>query len=278
MKKSEFWKIVFGLILFDCVLAMFMLIFVNEKIVQMPFYIDKVDVLYITLVVITALLFVKLICFYKINAIVDKNEKYNLSSYNENLELEKSWAKQKIIELAECYKKGDMNTFIKSVDEAIGSIELDSRRHTDCTYVNIIIAYYQRICNVNEISLKLDLPYKIDKTNHNVGLTERTFNTIVGNIIDNAIDALNDSKQEKKEISLAINIDESNVKYSIKNNGKKIKRKELNKIFKMHYSSKGRNRGIGLFVVMKLVAQLDGILRVKSSDTETCFELSFDNK
>ncbi len=69
-----------------------------------------------------------------------------------------------------------------------------------------------------------------------------------------------------------------NAIFEIKNNGPKIKKEQLDKIFNMHYRINELNvdgSGIGLALVKNIVDIHKGSIYVESSENETCFYLSF---
>lgn len=86
--------------------------------------------------------------------------------------------------------------------------------------------------------------------------------TIIGNLIDNALEAV-DVVQEKN-IDIYLKVDEKNFVLEVNDTGVGIKKEQLPFIFQKKYSTKGENRGYGLFLVWTLVQELHGELEVSS--------------
>lgn len=73
---------------------------------------------------------------------------------------------------------------------------------------------------------------------------------------------------------------DNGVKISIKDNGKGIKKDELDKVFNLYYKSNTSETGtgLGLYITKNIVEQLNGVIRVKSIiDKETQFDIELPN-
>ncbi|MGM0874822.1 MAG: DcuS/MalK family sensor histidine kinase [Bacillota bacterium] len=87
--------------------------------------------------------------------------------------------------------------------------------------------------------------------------------TIVGNVIDNAIEAMNDMKEKK--LQLKLNYDKHQLQIKVRDSGPGLKKVQFTKIFKKGYSTKGSNRGYGLYLVSKSVESLGGSIQLNLS-------------
>lgn len=76
---------------------------------------------------------------------------------------------------------------------------------------------------------------------------------LIGNILDNAIDAV--EQYEIRKIHVYISENSESIVIEIRNMGDKIEPSELSRFFKKGYSSKGTNRGIGLYNVREICNQ-----------------------
>ncbi len=110
----------------------------------------------------------------------------------------------------------------------------------------------------------------------NVKLIEHKLTRILGNIIDNAIEALKESQTPYKEIKVQIQRKNERIVFIIWNNGPHIPKVVLNKIFNMGYSTKvGGDRGLGLSIVKELLSEMDGSISVTSdAENGTSFIIS----
>jgi two-component system, CitB family, sensor histidine kinase MalK len=101
--------------------------------------------------------------------------------------------------------------------------------------------------------------------------------TILGNLIDNAIDAVKESKQ--KRITLIFDYFENVLVVEVHDTGKGMDDVMQNVIFQKGMSSKGVNRGFGLFLVKQSLERLDGKFEIYSKVGEgTTFIVTFPYK
>jgi two-component system, CitB family, sensor histidine kinase MalK len=86
--------------------------------------------------------------------------------------------------------------------------------------------------------------------------------TIFGNLIDNAIEAVQEC--EKKEVEISLKYEDRMLSLSVKDTGRGIPKELEAMIFEKAFSTKGENRGYGLFLVRKSVEKVGGIIQFHS--------------
>lgn len=86
--------------------------------------------------------------------------------------------------------------------------------------------------------------------------------SIVGNLIENAIDEL--VKIENGKLYIKIDSDADGLRIIVKDNGLGIKKEMRDKIFKKGFTTKVGNRGYGLNIVKKIIDEADGIIELNS--------------
>lgn len=82
--------------------------------------------------------------------------------------------------------------------------------------------------------------------------------TILGNLIDNALDVL--KNQANKTVSVQFNYDGQVLHIEVADNGPGIEKSVINTIFHKGVSTKGKDRGIGLYLVKHSLERLNGQL------------------
>jgi CitB family two-component system sensor histidine kinase CitS len=88
--------------------------------------------------------------------------------------------------------------------------------------------------------------------------------SIIGNLIDNAFDAV-EGRKDGKVTFFAIDVGEDLV-IEVDDNGHGISEEDTNKIFQTGYSTKqGEDRGFGLAIVNQVVSNLNGTIEVQST-------------
>ncbi len=96
---------------------------------------------------------------------------------------------------------------------------------------------------------------------------------IFANIIDNAITALEEDKEQKnKKITVQISENAGEYLFIITNNGPVIPKEKIQQIFKNGFTSKlGEGHGLGLGIVKDIVDEHKGVIEVSSEIGRTSF-------
>ncbi|MBN2910051.1 two-component system sensor histidine kinase DcuS [Polycladomyces sp. WAk] len=97
-------------------------------------------------------------------------------------------------------------------------------------------------------------------------LTEELI-TIFGNLIDNGIDAVEES--QTKEIHVSLSFDGNVLSLTVRDSGQGIPEELHEKVFEKGFSTKGKDRGYGLFLVRQSIARLGGRLSMTSNNEGT---------
>lgn len=87
--------------------------------------------------------------------------------------------------------------------------------------------------------------------------------TLLGNLLDNAFDAVQMSETKEVNLHLAQRGDEWNIEVS--DSGPGIAAGKIPQLFQRGFSTKGKNRGLGLFLASAALAKLNGTMDVSSS-------------
>ena len=95
----------------------------------------------------------------------------------------------------------------------------------------------------------------------------------LGNLIDNARDALKDTKHPRIWVTLTEDV--KGYGFQIKNNGPRIPENVMESIFEAGFSLKGEGRGMGLYITRQTLREAGGDIRVESGDRSTAFIAHF---
>lgn len=90
--------------------------------------------------------------------------------------------------------------------------------------------------------------------------------TILGNLIDNSLDAVQCCAD--REIDLEFNIKDDVWEIIIQDSGEGIDSQYIDQIFNKGFSTKGESRGFGLYLVLSCIDELNGKIEVSSSANE----------
>ncbi|MGH4126070.1 MAG: sensor histidine kinase [Clostridium sp.] len=98
------------------------------------------------------------------------------------------------------------------------------------------------------------------------------FCRVLGNIIDNAIYALQE-RDENKIIKIELFEDLKTYRFRIKNNGPKICEEWINRVFDTGATTKGdKGEGMGLSIVKEILQKYEGDIEIFSDNEATIFE------
>lgn len=139
--------------------------------------------------------------------------------------------------------------------------------NTGNNYIDAIL----NLKNTKCLEYNIDLTACVDSLLEDTNLDDTQLSSILLNIIDNAIDELSKNNKSYKYIHLDTYKENNKHNISIKNNGKMID--DTQKIFKMGFSSKGNNRGYGLFYIKQILESNNCSIEVYSDEYETEFNI-----
>lgn len=108
---------------------------------------------------------------------------------------------------------------------------------------------------------------------------KEAFVTIIGNLLENAIEELNGGQTEAREIRLGvICAPDANI-ITCEDTGGGIREEILPRIFEKGVTSKGENHGTGLFLVKQLADKYGGEIEIETEEGEgTCFTVTFSGR
>ncbi len=115
---------------------------------------------------------------------------------------------------------------------------------------------------------ELNIKFNIDRSSHiphGVNIPDNELVCIVGNLVENAFEALRESAQTQKEVRVRIIPRKCYLKFIVMDNGPGIPPNIHRQVFKRGFTTKkGNNKGIGLSLVKQCVDNLRGAIRFRS--------------
>lgn len=161
---------------------------------------------------------------------------------------------------------------IKDVDAAINYISSISSSTNNFGFIlkviqNKIIAalIYGKFNYAKECNINLTLNKKSFLPNNNDYINNQDLVTIIGNLLENSIDSINQNKNsDDKEINLFISSTNKAFIITVDDTGIGIPDKNLKKIFQRGFSTKGNNRGVGLDLIKNIVDKKNGMINIDS--------------
>lgn len=126
----------------------------------------------------------------------------------------------------------------------------------------IVIAHvYQKICEAADHGIRLHTKFTCEL--ESVSIPDIYLVEIIGTLFDNAMENILEERPDA-EMYLEITGQEEDVMIEVCNEHPFIPQLEWKKFFQRGYSSKGKDRGLGLYHLKKLMAKYDGDILVQN--------------
>ncbi len=121
-----------------------------------------------------------------------------------------------------------------------------------------------KIARASECNVKFSLKENTSYKEKDIDIPSEALVTITGNLIDNALDAMNRSHKECKELSIGIYSKPGDLLIIVQDSGPGIPKDIRETIFEKGFSTKGKGRGLGLYHTKQLILSLGGEIFVES--------------
>ncbi|MBQ8382732.1 MAG: Spo0B domain-containing protein [Clostridia bacterium] len=138
-----------------------------------------------------------------------------------------------------------------------------------------------KTARASELNIRFVLRESSYFSNSDLHLPTEALVTVIGNLIDNAFEAMNEGEEytEQKELLFGIYSRPGAVLITADDTGVGISPEDLPHVFENGYSTKGTGRGTGLYQVKTLVEGLGGTVTVESQKgVGASFSVSFTQK
>ena len=135
-----------------------------------------------------------------------------------------------------------------------------------------------KIARASELNINFVLREGCYYSTADMNLPSEMLITVIGNLLDNAFDAMNESTDYKKhkELMFGIYSKPGAVLITVDDTGSGIKSSDLELIFENGFSTKGEGRGTGLYQVKAMVENFGGKITVESQEgVGSSFSVSF---
>lgn len=151
------------------------------------------------------------------------------------------------------------------------------RQTADCLRVSRICALViGKMMHAAELGILLSVSPDSRCMNGDLLLPLEDYVTIIGNLLENAIEELAASGKEIREIVLGVHLNPDCTIITCEDTGRGIPRELLPVVYDLGVSSKGENRGTGLFLIRQIVETNHGEITIDTEEGEgTCFTLTF---
>ncbi|MCK8824557.1 sensor histidine kinase [Fuchsiella alkaliacetigena] len=174
---------------------------------------------------------------------------------------------QTIFGMLQMEKENQVKSYISSLDKDLNEISFANTELSDSILDCILVPK-----EFEAIQTEIEFEQQVEEGVEQIELSLDKVFRIVGNLVDNAIEATASFKGEKK---IEIEGKDKGAEYLLRvyNSGPIIEKEELKSILEPGFSTKGEGRGFGLYIIKTLIEDAGGKLKVKSEKdygTEFC--------
>ena len=122
---------------------------------------------------------------------------------------------------------------------------------------------------------KILIECKVASKDDNYGIPEYELIEMMGILLDNAMEALNEKEETERNIFVEIEDREENLQIMVANKSRYYDPDEICRFFQKDYSSKGKEHGIGLTKLKRIVQEKDGDIMVTNESRNASNYLQF---
>lgn len=140
-------------------------------------------------------------------------------------------------------------------------ISLVMNKIEDSTIAALILG---KISRAKEMGIDLIINPKSNIKKRRGRINSNILVTIIGNLLENAMEAVSLTDKEEKSVEILIEENEKEIRVMVKDSGIGIKKEDIPYLFKRGFSTKGKNRGRGLTILKDVVDNLDGKINFSS--------------
>ncbi|HWI47167.1 MAG TPA: sensor histidine kinase [Rummeliibacillus sp.] len=195
-----------------------------------------------------------------------------MKTYSEELRAQTHEFTNKLYVLSGLLQLGEYEDAIEMIQKETSELQFQNQivfEQIKDTKIQVILLGKIGVASEKKIMLEIDSQSYLEKLPDHILLSQLTL--ILGNIIDNAFDAVVNVKNPTIKFS-ATDIGEDII-FEVSDNGKGISDEDVSSIFQMGFTSKEGDspRGFGLSNADKAVKELGGIIEVQNGKENTVF-------
>jgi len=172
---------------------------------------------------------------------------------------------QVVYSLLEMGESAEAADYLERVYDELKTVSKVMR--TKVTAFNALLQVKNAACEERGIQLELD----VQSTLEGLPVPAWEICCIMGNLMDNAMDALQDVKDGR--ITLSVREDLRGFTFRLSNNGQPIPEELRESIFEPGVSTKGEGRGMGLSIVRRTLGEFGGTILLEDGP-ETSFAIT----
>ncbi|MDD3238482.1 MAG: sensor histidine kinase [Lachnospira sp.] len=164
-----------------------------------------------------------------------------------------------LIQMGKTSEACEYITHISSIQQAI--LQNIVKHIEDPSVAALLIGKYAQAAELN-IQFSVETGSSLSRSD--ISLPSGDLVTIIGNLLDNAMDSINEKSNPPKEVSIGIYSQPHTLLISVDDTGMGIEEADQERIFEKGFTTKGNSHGTGMYVVKNLVDKLQGTIQIES--------------
>lgn len=171
---------------------------------------------------------------------------------------------------------GEVNEAINFISEVSSDVEDNYQRVINQIQNRTVAALILgKISHAKELGIQFTLRKDSYLPRHSTYLSSKEFITIVGNLVENAFDAVK-NKEDIRQVGLFIGEDKNGLTITVDDTGNGMSDKQIETLKIRQYTTKGEGHGFGLRLIQQIVSDRKGYLEIESEINEgSSFTVSF---
>ena len=174
---------------------------------------------------------------------------------------------QVVYSLIEMEEYQEANEYIEQVYGRITSVSRTMK--TAIPAVNALMLVKAAACEKACVQVEMNITSKWETLEN--AMPDWEMCKVLSNLIDNAIDAMEDIPAEKRRLSIALAENVKQYTFRVENTGRPIPEDILEHIFIPGFTTKGDGHGMGLHIVRRTLKERGGDIQVESNQEKTVF-------
>ncbi|MCM1523599.1 MAG: ATP-binding protein [Ruminococcus sp.] len=175
-----------------------------------------------------------------------------------------------LIQMGDTVKASEYITNITAIQQKV--VNNIVKNIEDPSVAALLIGKYAR---ASELNIKFALESGSRLFRSDIILPSADLVTIIGNLLDNAMDSVNEKASPPKELTVGIFTSPHAMIINVDDTGMGISEEDIDSIYKNGFSTKGENRGTGLYIVRSIVNKYNGTISAESErGTGTLFTVT----
>jgi two-component system CitB family sensor kinase len=127
-----------------------------------------------------------------------------------------------------------------------------------------------KVSRAKELGINLIINEEVNLASTHKNIDSNDLVTILGNLIENALESVNKCDKENKYVRVRIGEFDNRIEIKVEDSGVGIEAENISKIFRRGYTTKPGSEGVGMALVKETIENLNGQISINSQKDKGC--------